>query len=68
MKSISIQAKWRTLPAPARGEMIRQFGEALRLRKDEVAKQVTLEAKKIISEFYNKFKEINFSSSNVLSV
>ena len=33
-KSVSIQAKWRILPAPARGELIRQFGEALRSRKD----------------------------------
>ena len=57
-KSVSIQAKWRVLPAPARGEMIRQFGEALRSRKDEVAKQVTLEAKKIISEGEGEVQEI----------
>ena len=57
-KSISIQAKWRVLPAPARGEMIRQFGEALRSRKDEVAKKVTLEAKKIISEGEGEVQEI----------
>ena len=57
-KSISIQEKWRLLPAPARGEFIRQFGEALRKRKDEVAKQVTLEAKKIISEGEGEVQEI----------
>ena len=57
-KSVSIQGKWRVLPAPARGEMIRQFGEALRSRKDEVAKQVTLEAKKIISEGEGEVQEI----------
>ena len=33
-----------------RGEFIRNFGNALRARKEEVAHQVTLEAKKIISE------------------
>ena len=57
-KSISVQEKWRLLPAPARGEFIRQFGEALRKRKDEVAKQVTLEAKKIISEGEGEVQEI----------
>lgn len=57
-KSTSIQEKWRLLPAPARGEFIRQFGEALRKRKDEVAKQVTLEAKKIISEGEGEVQEI----------
>ena len=41
---------WRKLPAPARGEYIRKFGEALRARKEEVAQQITTEAKKIISE------------------
>ncbi len=50
--------KWRKLPAPARGEFIRNFGNALRARKEEVAHQVTLEAKKIISEGEGEVQEI----------
>ena len=40
------------MPAPVRGEYIRKFGEALRLRKLEVSEQITKEAKKIISEYF----------------
>ena len=50
--------KWRKLPAPARGEFIRNFGNALRARKEEVAHLVTLEAKKIISEGEGEVQEI----------
>ena len=50
--------KWRKLPAPVRGEFIRNFGNALRARKEEVAHLVTLEAKKIISEGEGEVQEI----------
>ena len=49
---------WRKLPAPARGEYIRKFGEALRARKEEVAQQITTEAKKIISEGEGEVQEV----------
>ena len=46
------------MPAPARGEYIRKFGEALRARKEEVAQQITAEAKKIISEGEGEVQEV----------
>ena len=49
---------WRKVPAPQRGEYIRKFGEALRKRKIEVAEQITIEAKKIISEGEGEVQEV----------
>src|ERR1051325_7012549 len=42
--------KWRTTPAPTRGETIRRFGNALRAHKADLAKLVTLETGKILAE------------------
>ena len=56
-KSHKAFLKWRTLPAPVRGEYIRKFGEALRDRKLEVSQQITKEAKKIISEGEGEHKK-----------
>src|SRR5438045_4605667 len=39
--------KWRTVPAPVRGETIRRFGNALRDLKKELGRLVTLETGKI---------------------
>src|SRR5712671_1044528 len=39
--------KWQTVPAPKRGELIRQLGNALREAKPELGRLVTLEAGKI---------------------
>src|SRR3954471_446710 len=36
--------KWRTVPAPKRGEIIRQFGNALRDAKKDLGRLVSLEA------------------------
>src|SRR5688500_1513095 len=36
--------KWQTVPAPRRGEVIRQLGNALREAKQDLGKLVTLEA------------------------
>ena len=58
IKSKNAHCEWRKLPAPTRGEFIRTFGNALRARKEEVAHQVTLEAKKIISEGEGEVQEI----------
>src|SRR5262245_47767153 len=41
--------KWRNVPAPARGEVIRQLGVALREKKDDLGLLVTLEAGKVLS-------------------
>jgi aldehyde dehydrogenase (NAD+) len=41
---------WRMVPAPKRGEIVRQMGEALRVHKDDLGALVTLEVGKILSE------------------
>lgn len=46
----SEQAKWMTTPAPARGEIVRQIGEALRLKKEAIGAIISLEMGKIKSE------------------
>src|SRR5580765_3113135 len=42
--------KWQTIPAPKRGEVVRQLGNALRAAKTELGMLITLEAGKIIAE------------------
>ncbi len=49
---------WRKVPAPARGEVIRQFGQALRERKRELGLLVTLESGKIRSEGEGEVQEM----------
>jgi aldehyde dehydrogenase (NAD+) len=44
------QKKWRLIPAPKRGEIIREFGNELRNQKANLAKVITKEARKIVSE------------------
>ncbi|MDZ4402774.1 aldehyde dehydrogenase family protein [Prosthecobacter sp.] len=50
--------KWRTVPAPVRGETIRRFGDALRQAKPDLAKLVTLEMGKIIAEAEGEVQEM----------
>jgi aldehyde dehydrogenase (NAD+) len=50
--------KWRVLPAPARGEVVRQIGAALRKHKAELGKLVTLETGKIVSEGLGEVQEM----------
>ena len=49
--------KWRLVPAPQRGDIIRQFGNELRNEKNELAKIITTEARKIISEAEGEVQE-----------
>ena len=49
---------WRTLPAPKRGEVIRQLGNKLREMKDELSQLVTLEMGKIIAEGGGEVQEM----------
>ena len=44
------QKKWRLIPAPKRGEIIRQFGNELRNQKADLARIITKEARKIVSK------------------
>ncbi len=49
---------WRKVPAPRRGELVRQFGEELRANKPLLARLVTLEAGKIVSEGLGEVQEM----------
>ena len=49
--------KWRLVPAPQRGEFIRQFGNELRNQKSELAKVITKEARKIVTEAEGEVQE-----------
>lgn len=49
---------WRLLPAPQRGEIVRQIGDALRRHKDDLGMLVTLEAGKIRSEGAGEVQEM----------
>jgi aldehyde dehydrogenase (NAD+) len=50
--------KWRAVPAPRRGEFIRQLGEWLRETKPLLAKMITLESGKIIQESLGEVQEM----------
>ena len=49
--------KWRLIPAPQRGEIIREFGNELRNQKSDLAKVITKEARKIVSEAEGEVQE-----------
>ena len=49
---------WRNAPAPARGELVRLFGEELRRHKDALGRLVSIEAGKIISEGRGEVQEM----------
>jgi aldehyde dehydrogenase (NAD+) len=49
---------WRSVPAPRRGELVRLLGEELRAAKADLARLVTLEAGKIVSEALGEVQEM----------
>jgi aldehyde dehydrogenase (NAD+) len=49
---------WRRVPAPRRGELVRLLGEELRAAKTDLARLVTLEAGKIVSEGAGEVQEM----------
>ena len=49
--------RWRMLPAPKRGEIVRQMGDAMREHKDDLGALVTLEVGKILSEGLGEVQE-----------
>ena len=51
-------AKWRSVPAPQRGEIVRLMGEKLRARKEELGALVSLEVGKIRSEGLGEVQEM----------
>jgi aldehyde dehydrogenase (NAD+) len=50
--------EWQLLPAPKRGEIVRQFGNALRKAKRDLGRLVTLETGKILAEGEGEVQEM----------
>jgi len=50
--------RWRMVPAPKRGEIAREIGDALRQSKDELGELVTLEMGKILAEGKGEVQEM----------
>ena len=61
-KVVSVAAaafkKWRTVPAPKRGEIVRQFGEKLRTHKEALGKLVSYEMGKSYQEGLGEVQEM----------
>jgi len=51
-------ARWREVPAPRRGELVRLLGEELRAARADLARLVTIEAGKIVSEGLGEVQEM----------
>lgn len=49
---------WRKVPAPKRGEIIRQFGEVLRANKEDLGRLVSYEVGKSLQEGYGEVQEM----------
>jgi aldehyde dehydrogenase (NAD+) len=58
LRSLAAFEKWRAVPAPKRGEVIRQLGNALRAAKHDLGRLVTLEAGKIPAEGEGEVQEM----------
>ena len=50
--------QWRTVPAPVRGQFVRELGELLREHKDDLGALVSIEAGKIVSEGLGEVQEM----------
>jgi aldehyde dehydrogenase (NAD+) len=57
-KATAAFLKWRTVPAPRRGELVRLLGDLLREAKPVLAKMITLEAGKIHQESLGEVQEM----------
>ena len=51
-------AEWRLWPAPKRGEIVRQIGEALRRQKESLGRLVSYEMGKSLQEGYGEVQEM----------
>jgi len=49
---------WRTIPAPKRGEIVREIGDALRQNKQDLGKLVSYEMGKSLQEGYGEVQEM----------
>jgi aldehyde dehydrogenase (NAD+) len=57
-KSNAAFLKWRSVPAPRRGELVRLFGNALREQKYDLARLVTIDCGKPLSEGLGEVQEM----------
>ena len=57
-RSVAASHAWKRVPAPRRGELVRLLGEELRASKEDLARLVTLEAGKIVSEGLGEVQEM----------
>jgi aldehyde dehydrogenase (NAD+) len=57
-KSLEVFQRWRMLPAPKRGQIVREIGDELRLHKDDLGALVTLEMGKILAEGKGEVQEM----------
>jgi aldehyde dehydrogenase (NAD+) len=49
--------RWREVPAPKRGEIVRRMGNAIRAQKDALGRLITLEMGKILQEGWGEVQE-----------
>ncbi len=57
-QSVEAFHAWREVPAPRRGELVRIFGEKLRENKEALARLVTIECGKILTEGRGEVQEM----------
>jgi aldehyde dehydrogenase (NAD+) len=50
--------RWRAVPAPRRGELVRRIGQRLREHQDDLARLISWEAGKIVSEARGEVQEM----------
>src|SRR5205814_10729749 len=51
-------AQWRLVPAPQRGEIVRRLGDGFRKRKEDLARIISLENGKILTEARGEVQEV----------
>lgn len=57
VKSQAVFKEWRTLPAPKRGDIVREMGNAMRDAKEDLGRLVTLEVGKVLQEGLGEVQE-----------
>ena len=58
IKAEEAHSYWRSIPAPKRGEIIRQFGDALRKNKEDLGTLVSYEMGKSLQEGFGEVQEM----------
>ena len=56
--SVDVFNEWRTLPAPVRGQLVREMGDELRVKKDALGSLVSMEMGKIKQEGDGEVQEM----------